>query len=417
MADSLFRRPHYWDRLRANPLGELIEEYVAHFRGLGYSWLTVRAHVQSLEHFGSWLRSKRLGPKAVNRELVRAFVRDHLPRCRCSYPAPVSLGQVRPALNHFLRLLRRKGILREAGRRWPIDAVIEQFRVHLREVRGLSETTCTPRTRYVREFLEWRFGRRRPRWTALRPRDIVSFVTTYAQRVQPQSTQVVASSLRCFLRYLQAQGWCGASLVAAVPRVAHWRLASLPKTLSEDQLRRFLATFDLAKATGLRDYAMALCQAILGLRVSEVATLKLEDFDWRKGTVRINVGKGLRFHELPLPAQVGEAIVRYLRDGRPPSRYRNVFVRHKGACGSPVSSDLIRGVMRLAYAKARGCEHLKGTHLLRHTAATRMLQHGASLKEIADVLGHRCLQSTTIYAKVDLRSLTDVAMPWPEVRP
>ena len=417
MSDSLFRRPYYWDRLRANPLGELIEEYVTRFRELGYSWLTVRGHVQALEHFGAWLRSKGLGPEAVNVELVQSFVRVHLPRCHCSYPAPVSLGQVRPALNHLLRLLREKGVLREAVRRWPIDAVLEQYGIHLNECCGLSERTCEIRVRYAQSFLEARFGRREPRWTTLRPKDAISFVMNYAQRYQPKSMQVVASSLRSLLRYLQAQGWCGASLVAAVPRIAHWRLSSLPKGLGEDQVREFLSTFDQSKATGLRDRAMALLQLILGLRVSEVASLHLDDLDWRTGTVRIGAGKGRDPRELPLPVPVGEALVRYLRDGRPPSRCRNVFVRHKGACGSPVSTALIRGVMRLAYAKVRGCERLGGTHVLRHTAATRMLQHGATLKEIADVLGHRSIQTTTIYAKVDLGSLSDVALPWPEVRP
>ena len=273
-----------------------------------------------------------------------------------------------------------------------------------------------PRTRYAREFLEGKFGRRKPRWTTVRPRDVLSFVKGYAQRVRPSSTQVAASSIRCFLRYLQAQGWCGASLVAAVPRIAHWRLSSLPKALSEDQVREFLATFDRSQATGLRDYAMALCQIVLGLRVSEVANLRLDDFNWRTGEVRINAGKVLRTHELPLPVQVGNALVRYLRDGRPATRCRNVFVRHRGACGAPVSTAVIRGAMRLAYAKMRGGTHWGGTHILRHTAATRMLQHGASLKEIADVLGHRSIQTTTIYTKVDLRRLTAVASPWPEVR-
>jgi len=307
--------------------------------------------------------------------------------------------------------------LSEAVRRWPIDAVIQQFSIHLHEVCGLSEATCVCRVRYAREFLEGRFGRREPRWTALRPRDVVSFVMNYAQRFQPQSMQVVTSSLRCFLRYLQVQGWCGASLVAAVPRIAHWRLSSLPKAISDNQVREFLSTFDRSKATGLRNRAMALLQVILGLRVSEVANLRMDDLDWRTGTVRINVGKGFRPRELPLPVQVGQALVQYLRDGRPPSRCRNVFVRHKGARGTPVSTALIQGVMRLAYAKVRGCEHLGGTHVLRHTAATRMLQRGASFKEIADVLGHRSIETTAIYAKVDLQSLSDVALPWPEVHP
>lgn len=417
MADSLFRRRYFYVRLRANPLGKIAEEYVSRFRGLGYSWVTIRAHVQSLEHFGSWLREKGLGLKAVSRDLVRSFIREHIPKCRCPAPAPRSLGQVRPALNHLLRLLRDRGDLAPDAsvRRWPIDKVIDQFDVHLRDACGLSEATRLSRVKYARQFLERRFGRREPRWTALRPGHLVSFIMEYAERYRPSSLQVVASSLRCFLRYLQIQGRCGPSLVAAVPRIANWRLSTLPKALTQEQIREFLAAFDRSTATGRRDYAMALCQVVLGLRVCEVANLRLDDIDWRSGTIRVGPAKRSGPRELPLPKRVGQAVTRYLRDGRPPGRCRNVFVRHKGALGAPVTTGLIRGKMRLAYAKVRGCRHLGGTHVLRHTAATRMLQHGAKLKEIADVLGHRCLTSTAIYAKVDLPSLAAVALPWPGV--
>jgi site-specific recombinase XerD len=417
MADSLYRRPYFWVRLRANPLGELIKEYVAHFRELGYSWLTVRAHVQALEHFGCWLRSNSLCPKAVNRELVRRFIRGHLPRCHCPHPAPVSLHQVRPALKHLLRLLRAKGELNEVVHSGPIDAVIDQFGIYLRDVCGLSESTRTSRTGYAREFLKKRFGRRELRWKALRPSDVISFVTDYAPRYRPQSIQGVASSLRCFLRYLQVQGQCDSSLVAAVPRVAHWRLSSVPKALSDDQVREFLTAFDRSTANGCRNYAMALCQVILGLRVGEVVKLRLDDIDWRTGTVRIEESKGHRRRELPLPTRVGKALIQYLCHKRPPGRCRNVFVRHKGARGAPLTVALTQGVMRLAYAKVASCRHVHGTHVLRHTAATRMLHRGARIKEIADVLGHRSIETTAIYTKVDLPKLTAIALPWPEVRP
>ncbi len=412
MVDSLFRRPYFLKRLRSNPLGRLTEQYVHHFRGLGYSWLTIRGHVQSLEHFGSWLRAKGLGSQAVRSDLVRSFIRDHLPNCHCRPPAPVSLGQVRPALNHLLRLLRQQGALIEIENRRPIDAVVEQYGIHLCRVCGLSDATCEFRIKYARDFLSKRFGQNDPRWSVLRPADVHSYVTNYSRRYGTASIQVVASSLRSLLRYLQYRGWCEASLVAAVPRIANWKLASLPKALTDNQLREFLATFDRCTASGRRDRAMALCQIVLGLRVSEVANLRLEDIDWRNGIVRIAHGKGMRARELPLPSRVGQALQQYLRNGRPSGRCRNVFVRHKGAFGAPVTTALIRGKMRLAYAKVPGCSHLGGTHVLRHTAATRMLQRGASLKEIADVLGHRSLNTTAIYAKVDLPRLTEVALPW-----
>ena len=245
----------------------------------------------------------------------------------------------------------------------------------------------------------------------------MAYLAEYARRCQPRSVQIAASSLRRFLRYLQFQGWCGPSLVAAIPRIPHWRLAHLPRTMTDQQLQEFLATFDRTTAVGQRDYAMALCQAILGLRVSEVAVLRLEDMDWRAGTVRIVSSKTHRAREVPLAARVGQAITQYLRRGRPATPCRNLFVRHRIRRGTPVSKALIRQVMRTAYAKVDGCGHRTGTHVLRHTAATRMHQRGVSLKELADVLGHRSIDTTTIYAKVDLPRLAAVAMPWPEVQP
>jgi site-specific recombinase XerD len=187
--------------------------------------------------------------------------------------------------------------------------------------------------------------------------------------------------------------------------------------MTDRQLQEFLATFDRTTAVGRRDYAMALCQAILGLRVSEVAVLRLEDIDWRAGTLRVVSSKTHRAREVPLVARVGRAIAQYLRRGRPATACRNLFVRHRLLHGTPVTKALIREVMRSAYAKVDGCRHLTGTHVLRHTAATRMHQRGASLKELADVLGHRSIETTALYAKVDLPRLAAVALPWPEIQP
>ncbi len=418
MLERLFHRPDVLLRLRANLLGELLEEYATLLHERGYLRSTLRNHVWAIEHFGCWLQSQRLSLQDVNKVRVRSFLSEHLPACRCVSPSPVRLSHVRPALNQLLRLLCEKR--REATPAvppTPLDAVIEQFCLHLRDTCGLAEATWLARGRYAREFLQRKFGRSPLRWQALRSKDVLSFVADYAKRCRPGTAQVAASSLRSFLRYLQFRGWCGEALVAAVPRVPHWRLSSLPRTMTDDQLHAFLSTFDRATPTGRRDYAMALCQVELGLRVSEVAALRLDDIDWRTATLRIPAGKAGRVRELPLPAQVGQALAQYLRRGRPATPFRNVFVRHRGRRSHPVSTALIKGIMRLAYAKVPGGERWTGTHLLRHTAATRMLQRGVSLKEIADVLGHRCLDTTTIYAKVDLPNLTTVALPWPEVQP
>jgi len=187
--------------------------------------------------------------------------------------------------------------------------------------------------------------------------------------------------------------------------------------MTDEQLRLFLARFDRSTSTGRRDYAMALCQVDLGLRVSEVSALRLEDLDWRAATLRIEGGKSRRTRLLPLTDGVGRAIVEYLRQGRPTTTCRHIFVRHTVPVGTAIGTELIRGAIRRAFAQVEGCAHWTGTHALRHTAATRLHRRGASLKEVADLLGHQSIDTTAIYAKVDVPTLATVALPWPEGQP
>jgi site-specific recombinase XerD len=416
MLDQLFASPRVRSRLRAGPLGDLLDDYAGRLQGQGYARPTIRLRLWAVEHFSSWFRSQPLSTASPDPLSVRRFLVAHLPTCRCPPPAPRTFPHLRPALKHLLRLLHDRGRLESpAAATGPVALAVEHFRRHLRDTCGLAENTCRTCARYARQFLEGQFAQGPVQWEALTPGDVMSFVTGYAKRCQLGSVQVVASALRGFLRYLQLRGWCQPALVAAIPRLAQWRLSRPPKTMTDEQLRAFLATFDRLTATGRRDYAMALCQSDLGLRVSEVVGLLLDHLDWRAATLRIAAGKAGRSRELPLPQRVGQAIADYLRAGRPPTADRHVFVRHNRLQGTSVSTGPVRRLMTLAFAKVPGCEHCSGTHVLRHTAATRLHRRGANFKGIADLLGHRCLDTTAIYAKVDLPGLSAVALPWPEV--
>lgn len=418
MLDHLFRRPRVRVRMRANPLGTWIEAYVAYLDSRGHPQGTIQQYVQAIEHFGSWLASRRIAPEDVTRVTIDSFLNEHLPNCRCPTPAPTCRHQVRAALAHLLCVpggpARQP---RPIPPLTPVDAVLEHYRGFLRDTCGLAEATCTYRVRYAREFLRSKFGDGPVLWGAIRPEDLMAFTVGYAARCRPGSAQVAAGSVRGLLRYLQLQGHCGPALVAAVPHIPRWQLDHLPRTMTDEQLHQFLGRFDRSTATGRRDYAMALCQTDLGMRVSEVAALRLEDLDWRQATLRITGGKTARMRELPLPEGVGRAIASYLRHGRPATSCRHVFVRHSVPVGTAVGTELVRGVIRRAFAEVEGCAHWTGTHALRHTAATRLHNRGASLKEVADLLGHRCLDTTTIYTKVDLPALAAVALPWPEEQP
>lgn len=300
-------------------------------------------------------------------------------------------------------------------KKWTFKKLIESFEEHLKQVCGLAEGTCYRYVGCTREFLTSKYGNGVVDLENLGPKDLITFVSGKAKHYSPGTTQYLASSLRSFLRFLQFKGLCDAKLAGAVPAVPNWKQASLPKSLDENQVTKLLDSFDRSKPIGMRDYAMVVCLVGLGLRAGEVANLSLEDIDWRKGTMRICAGKSPRSSLLPLPEPVGRAIVAYLRNGRPSTGNRRIFVNHGRTKGTTIKSAVVSKAVRKAFNRTGLDVPSKGAHILRHTAATRMIRRGASLKEIADVLRHRSIQTTTIYAKVNLPMLAAVARPWPEI--
>jgi len=266
---------------------------------------------------------------------------------------------------------------------------------------------------YAREFLKSRFGNGPVKFSTLEPSDVDQYFVVNAGRWSVRSLGVIRSCLAGYFRFRSFLGDRPQSLRAALPVIANWAQASLPKGLTDTQLRDFLQSFDLTDPLGRRDYAIARCMIDLGLRRSEVVHLRLESFNWREGTITIAGGKGHRTRRLPLPVRTGKAIARYLQSGRPTTRNRRLFVRHHAPFDKPLGTGAICGVICSAYARCGLRDRFGGTHVLRHGYAMRLQRSGASLKEIADLLGHQDLDATKIYAKVDLEGLRAVALPWP----
>jgi len=298
---------------------------------------------------------------------------------------------------------------------WGLDELVEAYKEHQRRTRGLREQTLRGYERLVRLFVRAALGEDPVDPARLSPADVVGFVAAMQVRFSPRSLKTVRTTLRSFFRFLRVAGLCDERLEAAVPRVAFWRLASLPRCLSGEQLARLLASLDASGGCGRRDRAIVVCLARLGLRPGEIANLRLEDIDWRAGTLCLRERKTRRGAVLPLPREAGRAIVAYLREERPVTDDRHLFVQHSGARrGRPVSSNAVSGVVVRALRRAQVEPPLAGAYVLRHTLASRMVNQGATLKEVADLLGHRSLDTTAIYAKLDLAALREVALPWPE---
>ena len=294
-----------------------------------------------------------------------------------------------------------------------MEEILSDYDGDLQNVCGVSGTTRSRRRYYAREFVQFVFGSGRIEWNRLRPCHLQSFIAQYGRNGRVGAAQAAAVALRSLLRWLQFRGRTAPNLVGAVPRFPRWRLATLPAVMTDNQLRIFLASFD-PSPSGRRDFPMALCMTDLGLRAAEVADLLLDDMDEAAGTLRLSASKSRRERVLPMSHRLRLAVIDYVRWHRPETDNRPLFVRHRVPVGAAVTRELVRGVMRRAYASVPGCEGWTGTHVLRHTAATRLHRAGADLKRVADILGHRSIDTTVIYTKVDSDRLAQVALPWPD---
>lgn len=298
--------------------------------------------------------------------------------------------------------------------RWTAGQVLAAFDEHLRRTRGLCAGTRCNYERYAQAFLATVFANGPVDVAAIQAGDVVGFVGDLTGRCQPRTVELAASALRSFFRFLRMAGLRTDRLEDAVPMVPH-RPSGLARHLAPGQLGQLIASLDSGSPRGLRDRAIILCMARLGLRAGEVVQLRLDDLDWRNATVRVRARKTGHGALLPLTAEVGTALAGYLRRGRPDTPARQVFVLHRLRPGAPISGSIVGRAVDNALRRTGMDAQIRGANLLRHSLATDLLERGASLREIADVLGHTSLATTRIYAAVDIAALREVALPWPQV--
>lgn len=401
-SDSLSATATTW--LRNGLFAPFVSAYVDHLTAGQYAPSTTRAYLGSIAHFSHWCCRRSLDLGDVHGS-IEDFVRNHLPRCDCARRVQRSPHQVRAALSHLLTVLVNRGVAAAAGPAAPNDALLRRFDEHLQQAQGLAASTRRRRLKIVESLL---LGA-----TSAMPSasELRQFIAAELARVSPASGGALASALRSYLRFRAFEGDAVEHLLPVILSPAHWRLAPLPQTLTASELDRLLGAFPPNLPSRLRGVAFVRCLVDLGLRSSEVINLNLEDVNWAAGTLCVAHGKSRRADVLPLPEATGKAIAEYLQFERPVTTSRRVFVRHVAPVDLPVGTDVVRNTVRAAYLRA-GLPHTR-VHILRHTLASRMLATGATLKEVADVLRHRELDTSMIYAKVDRSRLAAVAMPWP----
>jgi integrase/recombinase XerD len=367
----------------------------------GYTPLSARNQVGVLAHLSRWMEGRGLGPGELTGELLGEFLAA---RREAGYTCWLSERGLAP----LTAFLRGAGVVPAAVPAAPagaVDMLLGRYRAYLETERGLAAGTVRHCTDQARGFLAGRAGR----LGELDAAEVSGFVAAECRRRSTGSAKMLVTTLRSLLRFLAAEGLAAPGLHDAVPAVAGWRGGGLPKALPDGQVAALLAACDRDTVTGRRDFAVLTLLARLGLRACEAAALELDDIDWRAGTVTVR-GKGRRVEQLPLPPDVGEALAGCLRDGRPGGAGRRVFLASR-APGGGLSPAAVKSVVRRACLRAGVPE--AGAHRLRHSAATGMLRAGAPLAEVGQVLRHRSLSTTAIYAKVDHGALSQLAMPWP----
>jgi len=372
----------------------------------------VRGCEAAVVHLSLWMKQTGKRLTDFGEDLAAEFVEHHLPGCRCATSArhPTT---VRAALGHLLVVLRCANAI--APKPMDTTAVGQELRrydQYMEQVRGLAPKTREGALRLVEALLRKHFSDDAIRFEVITPEHVRRFFAAQAKNYKtPSSLGVVVSSPRGYFRWRASLGDRTHALVGALAYPANWQLASLPKSLEPAEVEQLEAALGQSGPSMLRADAMVRCALDLGLRSGEVARLSLDDIDREAGTITLRRTKGRREDVMPLPEATGRAIAAYLRDERPKTRHRMVFARHMTPRERPIGPDLVRKTIRQAYARA-GLPHTR-SHLLRHTMASRLLAGGSSLKEVADVLRHRSLNTTLIYAKLDSGRLVEVALPWP----
>jgi len=400
-------------RLIESQLAPYIDDFMHYLTEGRYASCTIDKYIASIAHFAHWLTLCGLDIHRIDEKLVQQFLDDHLPRCECVRPVHRVSQDLRAAFGHLLVVLRVKAVIADPPvGTTPVDEELRRFDDHMNHARGLAPKTRSQYLRTIQRMLFELFADHPIDSSAIKPEDVRRFVASQSKLYStPASIGSLVSALRGYFRFRTTCGDPVHHLIGVACYPANWQQASLPKSLSNTEIQCLLGALGHKGPSARRSEAIVHCALDLGLRSSEVANLGLDDIDWCAATLTLRGTKSRREDVMPLPAATGRAIADYLKLERPQTTNRAVFVRNIAPRDQPIGVDLVRKTIRQAYARA-GLPYTRA-HLLRHTLANRLLESGSSLKEVADVLRHRSLNTTLIYAKLDSKNLAAVALPWP----
>ena len=411
MIEEYFSAPKTLRTVRGGPSGAYIDGFIEVLVRDGYTRTTILRSVRAATHLGLFLARRGQFIPDLDAATLGAFGR-HLRHCRCRRSSRRRTGfHGRFGAQRFHRYLIECGICPRPvadPAPPPVPPLVAAFTAWYQTHRGVAALTLQHYARGARAMLDT-LGPDVRAWT---PQAVRQFLATALGGGRAPSTQALITATRAFVRYLAFRGDARPDLALAIPAIARWRLASLPRPLSADELARVLLACEGDQPARIRDRAIVVLLARLGLRAGDVVQLRLADLDWDEGTIRVT-GKGRYQVRLPLPQEVGDAVLRYLAHRPRCAGTDRVFLTTIAPVVPLRTSDAVSSLVARAMARAGVAVARPGAHVLRHTAATEMLRHGVSLDHIGLVLRHRSLDMSAYYAKVDLVALRQVAQPWP----
>ena len=414
MLTYYFKDSRTLEQLSSGPAGFYLDGFANNLHLDGYASNTARRYIRAAVHLGLWADTANCVIEDLREESLASFAR-HLPCCTCNRASKDKSPDIIIGAKHFFYYLGGVGVIRLEKNECPQSPcmqLFEDFCKWMKQHRGVTDRTLEIYRPAVVDLLN-NLGDKPSQYQV---QDIRCFFFERLKKGGKGKGKNTASALRMFLRFLNVEGLCTADLHKGIPRLANWRLSSLPRYLPSADVERIINTCDTSTSIGIRDRAILLLLARLGLRGGDIATLKLNDINWQEGSIRF-LGKGRYENRLPLPQEVGDAILKYLQNGRPSINDEHVFIRIIAPLRAFDSGSTVSRIVAKAIGKAGISSPSLGAHVLRHSAATAMLRQGISLNDIAAILRHRSIETTAHYAKVDLALLCEIAQPWPEVKP
>lgn len=412
MFEHFYCYPGRIKKLRDGKDGLILEGFVKKLHRSGYARITAQKHIRAISHFIYWADQKGIPITSWSDKLILDFG-SHLDWCHCPGFGRSNRMHLLNSCRLFLKHLKNTGVIAVC-----IDepdtqdsSLFVEFCHWMRSHRGTSDATLYNYSHSIRDLLNC-FGDDPGRFNA---QILRQFVLEKSQKSGWAAAKTCTTALRMFVRFMIANGKCADTLDGAIPVLAHWRLSSLPRYLQPEEVERVISSCNLNTSVGKRDRAILLLLARLGLRAGDIVQLRLGDIDWENATLQVS-GKSRRQVRLPLTQEIGDAIIDYLLHARPRTDVDELFIRSRAPFRAFASHHAVSVVVTYAMRRAGvTCQSRGAAHVLRHSAATSMLRQGTSLQDIATILRHHSIETTQIYAKVDVNALQQIAQPWPEV--